>query len=89
MTDPPERCLAGMGPDTSAIAHPDGMQSWFPENMIPGDDTGIPLQLLQRIGTEVPSGLHTWITYQTHQPHQTAQGSRINPPASCIPFHRA
>ncbi|NLV25756.1 MAG: hypothetical protein GXY48_01085 [Methanomicrobiales archaeon] len=27
------------------------------------------------VGTSVPTGLQTWITYQTHQPHQTAQGS--------------
>ena len=28
----------------------------------------------------VPSGLHTWITYQTHQPHQTALGRVGKPP---------
>lgn len=46
----------------------------------------MPLQLLHRIGTYVPSGLQTWITYQTHQPHQTAQGRPENPPAFFWPF---
>ncbi|PWR70767.1 hypothetical protein DLD82_14825 [Methanospirillum stamsii] len=37
--------------------------------------------------TIVPSGLHTWITYQTHQPHQTAQGRPDKPPGFLYAIH--